>query len=154
MTKSNTHSSIAQISFEEILPIWNQFLWPNRTSKIESNSAMLLGGGYNMYNMGTSATFFAYIVNDAIAGVNSGHMCADRHYRSRGLFVFPEYRNQGIGTELLLKTIGQGRLEGAELAWSYPKFESWNTYRKAGFELYKDWETSELGLNAYCVKKF
>lgn len=141
---------IINIEFDEIFAVWNYFLWPARQSKIETNSAMCHLGGYNMYNMSTKPSFFAYIIKDAIVGVNSGHMCANDQYRSRGLYVFPDYRNKGIGTELLLKTIEQGVSEGANMIWSYPKQSSWRTYEKAGFVLSGDWEKSELGFNAYC----
>jgi GNAT superfamily N-acetyltransferase len=99
------------ITFEEILPIWRNHLWPDRTSPIESNSAMCYKDGYDMFNMNTIPTFFAYKINNEIAGVNSGHMCKDNQYRSRGLFVFEKFRGLGIGTKLLIATIEQGRKE-------------------------------------------
>jgi GNAT superfamily N-acetyltransferase len=145
---------IETITFEEILPIWRDHLWPNRESAIEPNSAMCLHGGYDMYNMSTKPTFFAYKVDGKIAGVNSGHMCSERHYRSRGLFVFSEYRGMGIGTKLLMATIEQGRKENALLCWSYPRNTSWMTYHYAGFYLKSDYEESETGLNAYCAYQY
>lgn len=141
---------IIVLPFEKIFPIWKNYLWPNRTSPIESNSAMCYLSGYDMYNMSTKPTFFAYMVDDEIAGVNSGHMCADRQYRSRGLFVFEEYRGRGVGKELLLATIEQGKREGASMCWSYPRKDSWKVYNKTGFTLSSSFEKSETGLNAYC----
>lgn len=141
---------ITKISFDEILPVWKQFLWPNRVSTIETNSAMRFLGGYDIESMSTIPSFFAYMIDNRIAGVNSGHMCKDNSYRSRGVYVFPEYRKSGVGTELLVATINQGRLEGANYAWSYPRQSSWNTYKSAGYELASDWELSETSTNAYC----
>jgi GNAT superfamily N-acetyltransferase len=141
---------ITHISFEEILPIWRNFLWPNRTSSIDSHSAMNFKGGYDLGNMKTVPTFFAYIVDNKIAGINSGHMCQDNSYRSRGLWVFPEYQGNQIGKQILMATIQQGVSEGADYVWSYPKDTSWKTYNSAGFELASDWENSETGTNAYC----
>jgi GNAT superfamily N-acetyltransferase len=139
------------ISFEEILEIWSNYLWKERTSKIESHSAMLyLGNGYDIKNFDYTPSYFAYYVNDRIAGVNSGHMCSDNSYRSRGLYVHPEYRNQGIGRKLLIATWKQGITENANFVWSYPKLSSWNTYQSAGFTLTSEWGDSELGKNAYC----
>lgn len=138
------------ISFDEIYQIWNNYLWTNRESAIETHSAMNFLGGYDMKNMISIPTFFAYKLDNKIVGVNSGHMCHDNSYRSRGLFVFPEYRKQGIGKILLLATIDKGRDECANYIWSYPKRSSWPTYEVSGFTLASSWETSELDINAYC----
>ena len=144
---------INTISFKEIYQIWSTLLWPNRQSIIETHSAMNFLGGYDMKNMISIPTYFAYKLDNKIVGVNSGHMCHDNSYRSRGLFVFPEYRKQGIGKQLLLATIDQGRNEHADYVWSYPKQTSWLTYQAAGFNLVSIWEQSELDLNAYCQLK-
>jgi GNAT superfamily N-acetyltransferase len=139
------------ITFDQIYPIWQKSLWPERQSAIESHSAMNLGGGYNMYNMSTEVTFFAFLDNAKIVAVNSGHPVTENMYRSRGLFVSPEYRGRGLGKELLLATIAQGKKHESKIIWSYPKKSSWNTYRSVGFNLYSDWEQSELDINAYCT---
>lgn len=149
-----------KLDFDQILPIWEKYLWPKRISKIEKNSAMLLSNTsekiYDMSNMNFTPTFFAYCVNgNDIAGVNSGHYCGDGSYRSRGLYVFKKYREMGIGTELLLATIAQAKNEGAIGIWSYPRESSWKTYAKAGFKLYSDFiDDSEGNKNAYCLIRF
>lgn len=126
-------------------------MWPNRISPIESNSAMCYLGGYDLENMRTTPTFFAYYIDGAIAGVNSGHLCLDRHYRSRGLFVYDKYRGMGIGSKLLLATIEQGKKENCILCWSSPRDTSWKTYERVGFKLTTDFMPGESGNNAYCV---
>ena len=137
--------------FNEVLPIWKNHLWPNRQSSIDPNSAMCFLGGYDLVNMDPIPTFFAFIVDGEIAGVNSGHMCNDEQYRSRGLYVFEKFRGKGIGTILLKATIEQARTENAILCWSYPKQTSWKSYLAAGFELASEWESSETSdSNAYC----
>jgi GNAT superfamily N-acetyltransferase len=141
---------IIEIDFDTIYPIWKQFLWPERISKIESNSAMNYLGGYALQNLDTKPTFFAYVIKDEIVGVNSGHLCLDKSYRSRGLYVSPNYRKQGIGTKLLLASIIQAEKENAKFVWSYPKLTAHKTYLSAGFTITSDWEQSELGQNAYC----
>jgi GNAT superfamily N-acetyltransferase len=146
--------SIEKITYEEIFPNWRDHLWPDRTSKIEPNSAMNYLGGYDMFNMSTEPTFFAYKIDGKIAGVNSGHKCSKGHYRSRGLYVFDEFRGLGIGTKLLLATIDQGRKENSVICWSYPRDTSWKTYNSAGFTLHGSFEPSETGSNAYCVYRY
>lgn len=141
---------ITSIGYQEILPIWKYHLWPTRHSPIESNSAMCFLGGYSMHNMTTKPTFLAYMIDGNIAGVNSGHMCENDHYRSRGLFVFDQFRGRGIGVALLKATIDQGKSEGAKMCWSYPRDTSWKMYASAGFTLASEFEQSETGMNAYC----
>ena len=142
---------ITTITFDELLPIWEKHLWPNRQSSIDPNSAMCYLGGYDLVNMDGMPTFFAYVLEGEIAGVNSGHMCKDKQYRSRGLYVFDKFRGRGIGTLLLTATIEQAKKESAVLCWSYPKQTSWKSYLAAGFELASEWEMSETSdANAYC----
>ena len=141
---------IEQISWDQILDIWKNRLWSNRISSIEPNSAMEFLGGYDMFNMSTTPTFFGLFVDNELVGVNSGHMCKNKHYRSRGLFVDPKHRGKKYGSMLLSRTIEQGRIESAELVWSLPRKTSFHAYEHAGFQLASDWfptETSEL--NAY-----
>jgi GNAT superfamily N-acetyltransferase len=146
---------IRTIPFEEILPIWRDYLWPERYSSIDSNSAMCFLGGYDLVNMQATPIFFSCVNGGEIVGVNSGHMCKDSHYRSRGLYVFPNFRGKGIGTALLRATIEQAKKEGAVLCWSYPKLTSWSVYEKVGFRLASEWEKSETSdANAYCVIDF
>lgn len=142
---------IKTIEYLDILPVWTDYLWPNRTSPIESNSGMLFLEGHTIKNMFMTPTFFGYFIDDKLAGVNSGHMCLDKTYRSRGLYVFPEYRGRGIGKELLIATIEQGFKEAANFIWSYPRNTSWSTYEAAGFIICSEWYESEQGLNAFCA---
>ena len=141
---------IEKISFGQLYPIWNNYLWPDRVSDITPTSAMSFMGGYDLQNM-TSPTFFAYMIGDEIAGVNSGHMCMNNDYRSRGLYVFEKFRGRGLGTALLEATIKQAIVENASMCWSYPKDTSWKSYSRAGYRLASDFEISENGTNAYCI---
>jgi len=114
---------------------------------------MCLLGEYDSTNMQSIPTFYGYIINDDIVAVNSGHACPNQNnYRSRGLWVDPNYRHQGIAQKLLTATIEQGQQEGYRQIWSYPRRSSWPTYQAVGFELVSDWETSETSeANAYCI---
>ena len=145
---------ISIISYDEIYPIWRNQLWPERSSEIEPNSAMLYLQGYDLQNYNYLPSFFAFKLDNQIVGVNSGHLCCDNIYRSRGLFVLPGYRKQGIGKQLLDYTVETGFKEGAKFIWSYPRKTSWSTYKQAGFILSSDWHKSEIGENAYCIRNF
>jgi GNAT superfamily N-acetyltransferase len=146
---------ITTITFDEVLPIWNTHLWPNRQSSIDSTSAMCYLGGYDLVNTQSQPTFFTYVIDNEIAGVNSGHKTMNEGYRSRGLYVFEKFRGMGIGTQLLRATIYQAKIEHCNMCWSYPRKSSWKSYLNAGFELASDWEISETSeANAYCIIKF
>lgn len=145
---------IKRISWNQIFPIWEQNLWPDRQSKIESTSAMSYSGGYNMENMLYRPTFFGAFADGKIVGVNSGHGCSDGFYRSRGLWVDENYRGNGLGKQLLLATIKQAQKEKFQAVWSYPRKSSWPTYAGAGFSLTGEWEPSETSdFNARCFLK-
>lgn len=140
---------IKLINYDLIKNIWVTHLWPGRND-IEPHSAMLFKEGHDLKNFMFKPTFLGYYFNEMLVGVNSGHRCCDSSYRSRGLFVLPEYRNKGIATKLLSHTIEQGIKEGSKFVWSYPRKESWHSYEKAGFFLASDWNHTEYGYNAFC----
>jgi len=144
---------ITEIAWVKINFIWANSLWPNRQSSIDPNSAMCFLNGHDMVNMQSTPTFFGYVIDDHIIGVNSGHACPNQNnYRSRGLWVDPNYRGHGIGQQLLTSTIEQGLREGYTKIWSYPRKSSWPTYSAVGFELASVWEVSETSeFNAYCI---
>lgn len=145
---------IEVITWEEIHDIWSTKLWTNRVSPIKPNSAMCYLQGHDMFNMQTLPTFFACKIDNEIVGVNSGHATINNSYRSRGLWVDPVFRKQGIGKALLLATISQAVNENSNMIWSLPRQTSWNTYKSAGFELGSDWfKTETSDNNAYCFKK-
>jgi GNAT superfamily N-acetyltransferase len=141
---------IKEISFLDILPIWENYLWYNRQTEITATSAMDFLGGYHLDNMNYQPVFIGYFNGDNLLGVNSGHKCRDNSYRSRGLYVHQSYRKQGIATKLLKATIELGALNKCNYVWSYPRDTSWNAYANAGFVLSSEWGPSELGKNAYC----
>jgi len=145
--------TIVETDFDTINKIWTEHLWPSRISKIETHSAMLLNKTYDIKNFDHKVTFLLLYEGNHIAGCNSGHMCSDNTYRSRGLYVFPEYRKKGYATSLLKHTINIGKDEHACSVWSYPRYESWSSYGAAGFSLITSWEKSETGTNAYCICK-
>lgn len=147
--------TIKEVSFDTILNIWQNRLWPNRSSAIESHSAMIyLNGRYNIQNMTQPVWFLGCYVNDKLVGVNSGHMCADGSFRSRGLWVDPEFRKLGLGQYLLLNTIEIAKQQNSNFIWSYPRRISWTTYSRVGFERTSDWDASETSdANAYCIIK-
>lgn len=145
-------NNICQLSFEEVFPIWKNKLWPNRTSAIESHSAMLIDRTYDMGNFKLPAWYYGCFVNSALVGVYSGHMCTDGLARLRGHWVDIEFRNKGLGRQLLLYTLNHSKSYGASGTWCYPRLTSWKMYEALGFKLISDWEKSETSeANAYVL---
>lgn len=153
----DTLSAVQQITFQEILPIWQNKLWPNRVSKIETHSAMTWplthhSQPYSMDVFNHPATFFGIFDQDKLVAVNSGHLTAQQEYRSRGLWVDPNYRGMGLAQIILLSTIDQAKQQGAKMIWSIPRLTALSAYERVGFKTVGDRidEGVEFGPNIYC----
>ncbi len=145
---------LIRLSFDQILDIWQKKLWPNRTSAIETHSAMTwpYEGAPEEYDMNVfkyPATFWGLFIDEKLVGVNSGHKTSDTQYRSRGIWVDPDYRKQGIAQNLFNMTKHQAILEKCEMIWSIPRKTALPAYTKFGFETVGDYivtETSEANI--------
>lgn len=153
----DTLSAVKQITFQEILPIWRDQLWPNRVSKIETHSAMTWP--YTHVNQPHDAavflypaTFFGIYDQENLIAVNSGHLTTQTEYRSRGLWVDPDYRGNKLAQTILLATIDQAKQEGAKMIWSIPRLSALPAYERVGFKTVGDIidEGVEFGPNIYC----
>ena len=136
-----------------IMPYW-RLLWPDR-DQIPLMSSMLYKDGYNVsiYTK-YKPTYFGFTIDGNIVGVNSGHRSNDNEYRSRGLFVLPQFRNKGIAVKLLSATIEQAKKEDCNTVWSVPRMLSLYTYEKAGFERTSDFfKTETCSHNCYVLYK-
>jgi len=147
------------ISFEQITEVWHKELWPSRVSPIETHSAMTwpFDGNpieFDMDIFNYEPTFFGVFDNQKLVGVNSGHRTKDNVYRSRGIWVNPEYRKKGISKILFLMTESQAIREECNLIWSIPRKSALGAYTRFGFETVGDFfdEGMEFGPNIY-VKK-
>ena len=92
---------VITLTFEQIKEIWEKELWPNRESAIETHSAMTWPltntVPYDMEIFEYIPAFYAIEIDNKIVGVNSGHRTEDKGYRSRGLWVHPDFRRKGVG---------------------------------------------------------
>lgn len=151
---------IRAITFDEILPIWKYQLWPNRQSKIETHSVMTWPltktQQYDMNIFRYPAYFFGMFENNTLVGVNSGHKTSDNEFRSRGLWVDPVFRNQGIASKLLRHTIDIAKITGATMIWSMPRLSALSVYERCGFVVYGEevHDGVEFGPNIYCMYRF
>jgi len=145
---------ILEISWQDIRSIWQCELWPQRVSQIETHSAMTWpwssNSDYDMSIFVRPVTYWGCYDNKILVGVNSGHGTSDSEYRSRGLWVDPDWRNQGIGTQLLTHTTEHASAQGYNMIWSLPRIVALETYTRAGFqEVGKRFKTETSDLNVY-----
>jgi GNAT superfamily N-acetyltransferase len=144
---------IREIEFNDILPIWRDCLWPSRTSKISPVSSIIYGTepfryeSPNVFNR-FSPTFFGAFVDGKLVGVNSGYKQGET-YRSRGLYVFPEFRGQKIGQQLLEATKRAAIESGSKIFWSMPNINALRTYTAIGFQPTSELFDTETGTNCY-----
>lgn len=147
-----------KISFEDILPIWENKLWPNRESAIEGISAMTWPYEGNpdpidMKIFDYQPTFYGVFMDNKLVGVNSGHRTTDTQYRSRGIWVDPDYRKKGIAQLLFVLTEHQARIEKCEMMWSIPRKTALAAYTKFGFTTVGDFIVTETADANIYVKK-
>ena len=142
-----------RISFNDILYIWQKYLWPGRESPIKSHSAMTLNGSISMEIYNYPATHWGIYHNNKIIAVNSGHMSSKNHYRSRGLWVHEQFRKKGLAQLLLSATTLQAKKEGCSVIWSIPRKEALPTYKASGFTEEGNYFATETSTaNIYATK--
>lgn len=125
---------IAPVAESAVLTIWQQQLWPER-SDIRRQSSMTFPTGYDMsIYQKFMPTFFGATVDGTLVAVNSGHRTSAADYRSRGLWVAPSYRRQGIAGQLLHAAEAQARIEGARRLWSFPRLAAMPVYQGCGLQ--------------------
>ena len=102
------------ISFEDIQEIWyEEDMW-GQLAYAYPVSTMLYGEKYNqkIKNLGYSKpVFYAFMYKNEIVGVNSYHHVNDEQVRSRGLYVYKNFRGKGIAEQLLKYAIDQNKID-------------------------------------------
>lgn len=127
--------TIRPINFEQILPIWKSFLWKDRVSAITPTSSMKLDRT-NDVSIHTKYTpyFCGVYVDGVIAGVNSCHQTGENEFRSRGIYVFPEYRMMGLSQHLFQFVEDRAFENKCSVLWSLPRVSALDAYKKFGFK--------------------
>lgn len=145
---------VRRISFEACKRIWQEKLWPGRKSEIKHMSSMQYLGEYDMsIYINYKPSFWGIYDGAKIIGVNSGHRTKDELYRSRGIWVDPDYRGKGLATMLFTALEEQARSERCTQMWSAPRKGSEYAYYSYGFKSTSDWfdEGMEFGPNCYVL---
>jgi GNAT superfamily N-acetyltransferase len=144
--------SLRQSSFQEVYPIWGQYLWPGRQSTIKAVSPINLDLRYDKELESATPTFWA-LHNEMgeMAGVISGYLTGEVHYRSRGLYLFPAWRGRGASRLLFSAVFAQAQKEGCRTIWSLPRQDAWPAYAARGFERKSEWFTKNMEFGPNCV---
>lgn len=154
---------VFEAGFNDIYEIWASKLWPNRTTQILPLSSMKRGGGYDMSIYLSNPKFLAVLDTSfknerKIVAVNSFFRTDHDEYRSRGLWVDPDYRGQKIGTLIMSETIDRVSrsrpLSEEKILWTIPRQSAMPFYKSCGFVRTSGWfdEGVEFGPNAYAER--
>ncbi len=177
---SHVAAVLEDCQFEDVLPIWQAKLWPGRISKIESNSAMKWLGGIDLELMQAPASFWRIRLAEnqfdktepPVIAVLSGHfgglISSDnenidskklvRGFRTRGLFVAPEFRGMGAASAIMNAAFIEAKRSGCEVVWTFPRKTAMPAYEKMGFKMVGSWVgendpgAGEFGPNCFAIK--
>tara|TARA_B110000285_G_scaffold11523_1_gene11460 strand:- start:42 stop:536 length:495 start_codon:yes stop_codon:yes gene_type:complete len=152
-----------ETTFDEIYDLWNEGLWPNRVSKIESRSSLSwdarIWEGYGNISITKQKetiwkyepTFWAARSEGKLIGVNSGFRTNVNIYRSRGLYVNPEYRGEGVSKMLLKLTINSAKQEECRIIWTMPRKSALFSYESVGFRKIGGWIDKGVEFGPNCI---
>lgn len=149
---------ISDVDFSDVLPFWENKLWPNRSSAIETHSAQTWPydnsqPSIDMSIFSYNATFLGVFASDKLVGVCSGHASSPDHYRMRGFWIDPEYRGMG-GHVLMLDRLESLALDaGCVMAWTVPRDTIVHHYIRRGYRTVGEYfETETHPRNIYVIK--
>ena len=116
---------------------------------------MKFKGGIDLKYFERCAWFWKVEIDGDIAGVNSGFVTEPSSFRSRGLYVRPEYRGQGVAKTLLQMAITQASALACDHVWSMPRQSAIHAYESVGFSKCSDFfdKNVEFGPNCYAELK-
>lgn len=140
---------IRRLTWEEVQPIWNLRLWFGRDS--EPVTSMMYLGGYDMAYKEQTPVFLGVKPAENVIAVNSYVRTEGTQYRSRGLWVDPDFRGKGLAKKLLTHMLQCIRDEGGTMVWTMPREEALSAYESAGFVRTTDWFDQEWGRNCYAM---
>lgn len=157
--KNMKHFQVETCEWEEIKPVWEKYLWPNKSSEVKPvNDRVWREFDQRLYNdkeinKFANPVYFCLKDENRIIGTNSIYesCLTGLYFRSRGLWVDEEYRNKGLSFILLEKTISYAKKNHAIYLWTCPRKNALPAYEKTGFIKVSEWFESEFGENCVAV---
>jgi len=149
-------SEFKELTWEQVKPVWDTYLWPGRDS--EPVTSMMYLGGYNLHFKSEEPYFIGFVEGTEVVAVNS-YVKTDvpkpdgYEWRSRGLWVHPKYRGCGHASSLLRYMIKHVWEMGGSMIWTMPRRGALEVYESVGFEKVTEWKKQDWGVNCYARKE-
>jgi ribosomal protein S18 acetylase RimI-like enzyme len=142
---------IIESDFQEVLPIWIQYLWPKRRSRINPINTFSRNGETSpSIPLNANPYFWKCTFNDKIVGVLSGYTTEPAAFRIRGLYVDPAHRLNKVGSQLVSAAIEQALLLNHDLLWTAPRLSAWQFYSRLGFKQTKEFQDANFEFGPNC----
>ncbi len=142
------------VSFEDVLPLWSNKLWPERRSVIRPVSPIQVDLSYDPTILSYSPHFFGLYYEQHMVGAISGYSTSRELFRSRGLYVDTAFRGLGV-SQILFSKLSETAIDlGAHAIWTLPRKSAWPAYKKFGFYRITDWLEKDMEFGPNCVAKY
>jgi GNAT superfamily N-acetyltransferase len=149
---------IKEISFDTIKLFW-RVLWPDTDAKyvgrIYLPKCPYVSDEYIQRHKENPdlipSVFLGYFIGDKIVGVLNGYPTSNIHYRTRGLWVNPSYRNRKIATKLIYYIEEIARENNYSVLWTLPRRSAIDFYKTLDFVQMTDFIVYNNN-NCYAIK--
>ena len=146
-------SIFKRLTWEQVKPVWDTYLWPGRDS--EPVTSMMYLGGYDLSYKDRDPIFIGIIDDDGAAiAVNSYVDTVGTEFRSRGLWVHPKYRGSGHARDMLKSMMSHVHELGGDTIWTMPRRGALEAYESVGFQKTSQWKKNDWGVNCYARVDF
>ena len=142
---------IREVSFETVLPVWKDSLWPGRVSAIEPISCIGFDGQIDISIQNYQGHFFGAYARSELVGVISCHPVTSDMMRLRGIFVKSGNRGQQVGEKLIQKVKDAARQAGMRLVFGLVRERNQSYFEKNGFHFRKKVIGYEFGPHVIMV---
>jgi len=150
--------SVIPIDFDTILPVWQQFLWPGRSSTIRPVCPMLFLGVYDMKvcdkYVEDTVFYGAYDSSNLLCAVCSGHPTSATDYRLRGLYCLPDYESLGLRQNMIQAIYNAAKAVKRDVVWCMPRLGAVDFFERSGFVQMSEpfIDNVEYGPNVYMAR--
>lgn len=148
--------NIISLDWEDVLPIWKKYLWPNKKNGIKKTNNWIWEIGKKVLEtdnliLNNNVFFFGISDNKKIIAVNSIFSSQPNYTRSRGLWVHNDYRKNGLAKILLNHCIENTT---TSYIWTVPRKTALPAYESVGFIKISEWfDQGQYGPNCIAYKK-
>lgn len=142
---------IKSASFDEILPIWRDQLWPGRESKIEPVSAIGLDGAIDLGWLESRPVFWQIQFQGETVGVLGALLL--NNMRLRGLWVSESVRGLGLGRRLVENALATAGQVPVNLVWTMARHEAVPFYLACGLKKAREVVGYEFGPHVLMEKQ-